>query len=721
MRIKITAAVLLLVLVISILTGCGAAKGLAVNADNDEKNAWLNRTYAVTAEDAKVTDAEMKKAKQWLTDYLLDSQKSGKIGFDFTVGDQQFSEMVDSWTLAVETTADTDVKTDYVLHYTKDGQPLKVTVCATLYKQYPIVEYTPWIENVGVENSRTIREFYGLAQTFAQGKNTDALQVMRWSGSLSSIDSFAPELRTVSVGKVMEMSGTAGKPSHSSMPMFNVSWADQKAKYGVDGIFFSCGWPGQWISEIANHGDGFSVKFRQQDLNSYLMPGEKVRAPLTTLLFWEQDMMRAQNIWRRWVYGVAMPQPNGKPIQTIVAGNTATWTALTATATTENQLNAIAHWKELGLEIDAWQMDAGWYPIASSANGGWWGTGSWYPDPSRFDGGTLKPIADALDEQGVDLILWYEPERMVRSSDWAKQFKGTDWVLELPGSECYLLNLSSDEVTDYLIATILRSMEENGVDVYRQDFNLNGADGVLNYWREADEEGRRGMTENKYLINYLRFYDAILAAYPESFIDNCASGGMRLDLETMKRSAPLWRDDVCYDPISTQSHSYGINFVVPFSGQGFNERDMSIFQYSSRSHMLCFDIIPINLQSEVVSSDLVLNLQQVIREYRTYAPMMTKDYYPLSPYSVKSDAWMAWQFHDSQTNTGMIQVFRRENAKQTQQTYYLSGLEPDMTYTIRDIDAAVVKRATGEELMCNGWKVNVAGTDQAKIYIYDAK
>lgn len=123
---------------------------------------------------------------------------------------------------------------------------------------------------------------------------------------------------------------------------------------------------------------------QQTEFSSYLKPGETVRSPLVTVMFWEKDFVRSQNIWRRWMYNVAMPQPGGEPIKPSISGNTALSTAMSQTATTENQLEAIENWIRSGIDIDCWQIDAG-YNIPDSKGSGWqYNSGNWTPDRSRF-------------------------------------------------------------------------------------------------------------------------------------------------------------------------------------------------------------------------------------------------------------------------------------------------------------------------------------------------
>ena len=40
-----------------------------------------------------------------------------------------------------------------------------------------------------------------------------------------------------------------------------------------------------------------------------------------------------------------------------------------------------------------------------------------------------------------------------------------------------------------------------------------------------------------------RLWDALLEKFPHLIIDNCSSGGHRIDIETLRRSVPLWRSD----------------------------------------------------------------------------------------------------------------------------------------------------------------------------------
>ena len=121
-------------------------------------------------------------------------------------------------------------------------------------------------------------------------------------------------------------------------------------------------------------------------------------------------------------------------------------------------------------------------------------------------------------------------------------------------------------------------LEENSIDYYRQDFNMQPDI----YWAANDEPGRTGMKEIRHIEGLYYFWDYLLSRFPNLLIDNCASGGRRIDWETIGRSAPLWRSDYYHydDPDGYQCHTYGLNFFLPLHGTGSLQTDPYSFRSS---------------------------------------------------------------------------------------------------------------------------------------------
>ena len=74
--------------------------------------------------------------------------------------------------------------------------------------------------------------------------------------------------------------------------------------------------------------------------------------------------------------------------------------------------------------VNALWLDAGWYvtdpnmssPIGSGGRNWFDGYGNYSADPVRFPGGLL-PVSDAAHAAGLRLILWFEPERVMKGNN----------------------------------------------------------------------------------------------------------------------------------------------------------------------------------------------------------------------------------------------------------------------------------------------------------------
>ena len=118
-----------------------------------------------------------------------------------------------------------------------------------------------------------------------------------------------------------------------------------------------------------------------------------------------------------------------------------------------------------------------------------------------------------------------------------------EWLLRTEGRMTNsLLNLGNPECRQWLTDHVCRLIQDNGIKIYRQDHNF----APLEHWRKNEAQDRQGMNENLHVQGYLQFWDDLLARNPGLWIDSCASGGRRNDLETMRRSVPLHYTDYGY-------------------------------------------------------------------------------------------------------------------------------------------------------------------------------
>jgi alpha-galactosidase len=274
------------------------------------------------------------------------------------------------------------------------------------------------------------------------------------------------------------------------------------------------------------------------------------------------------------------------------------------------------------------------------------------------------------------------------------------------------LNLGNPEARQWLTDHIDKLISEQGVDLYRQDFNID----PLDFWRANDAVDRQGITEIRYVTGYLAYWDELRHRHPHMLIDSCASGGRRNDLETMRRAVPLTRSDYLLqiekgEPLSQQSQTYGMALWLPYFGTGINGLDA----YTFRSQMCPALAGTWDLRSKEIPYDL---LRRLLAQWRRIGEYYFGDYYPLTPYNLAADVWLAWQFDRPDLGEGMVQAFRRSNSSYESARFKLRGLDPEARYGVGDVDAPGAQGMTGRELMEHGLMVNVKDQPGAAIILY---
>ncbi|MHB0960570.1 MAG: alpha-galactosidase [Pirellulaceae bacterium] len=293
--------------------------------------------------------------------------------------------------------------------------------------------------------------------------------------------------------------------------------------------------------------------------------------------------------------------------------------------------------------------------------------------------------------------------------------------LSRPGEEGQrLLNLGDVDARQWLTDHIDRLLTEQGIDLYRQDFNID----PLPFWRANDAPDRQGITENHHVTGYLAYWDELRRRHPDMLIDTCASGGRRNDLETLRRAVPLWRSDYAYEPVGHQCMTYGISLWIPYHGTGtvacsqagyYGGGPTPVEPYAFWSNAAPSLGSGIDIRVREIDYDA---LRQLVSQWRNVNRYYYADYYPLTPYSRANTEWIAWQFHDPATHSGVIQAFRRDQCEATSIQLKLRGLDPAATYEFTQLDTSGSMQHAGQELRDAGLTVQSAARPAAVIIIY---
>ncbi len=625
--------------------------------------------------------------------------EAGAPVFSFTYAGQPSSRLLPSWKVERASRALDGSRTERTVRYADPETGLEVRCRAVEYADFPTVEWTVHFRNGGATPTPILQDIQALDLQFARGHYGEFL-LHHAVGSICAVNDYQPLATELPPRVEKRIGGAGGRPTNSDMAYFNL-----EAPTGT-GAIIAVGWPGQWSSLWTRDGElGLRVRAGQELTHLRLLPGEEIRTPLIALQFWTGDWIRAQNLWRRWMLAHNVPRPGGKLPAPDLFGCSSHFLNEMVDANEENQKMCIDRYAAEGIGIGYWWMDAGWYPCEGV---GWTKTGTWEVDRKRFPRG-LRAISDHAHAKGVKTILWFEPER-VHPDTWLTQ-NHPEWIFG--GAAGGLLNLGNPEARQWLTDRADRIVADEGIDLYRQDFNMD----PLGHWRGADPPDRQGIAEIRHVEGYLAYWDELLRRHPGMYIDTCASGGRRNDLETLRRAIPLWRTDYRCEPTGTQCCTYGISLWIPLSGTGAADADAYVFRSNMAPFTNClFDV-------RAASLDYGL-LRRLTAQWRRVAGGYTGDFYPLTEYSTARDAWMAWQFDRPEAGEGFLQAFRREKCIFEVGRLRLRGLDSESLYEVTDLDVGEPRRLSGRELATRGLAVTIAEQPGAVVIVYrkvDAK
>jgi len=642
----------------------------------------------VSSQSPLSTSAKEVNSHQWVKEHFA----RGKIPpFSFVYGGKSSESFIKSWTYRAEKKKTTDPNIEESVFTYSDKQSGLVVKCfVSCFNDFHAVEWVLKFINTSAANSPVIEKAAAINYSFVSDeKGTFILHHAK--GSNAERSDFQPVDENLKIGANVYMTPFGGRSSdNTAFPFFNIEAPGER------GIVVAIGWTGKWYADISQlDAKTVLLKSGMEKLKVVLYSKEEIRTPKICLLFWKgEDRMEGHNQFRQFILAHNFRKINGKFAEYPLSGSFDYGDP--APCNEYNCLRAdyaialVYRYQQFKVAPEVFWLDAGWYTGCGWDKGDWWqNVGNWTPEKDRFPDG-LKPVSDAVHAVGSKFMVWFEPERVRKGTQFEKEHP--EWMLRIPGDENCLFDLGNTTARLWLTDYISDFLKKQGIDYYRQDFNFD----PMPYWEGNDKPDRIGISEIRHIEGLYAYWDSLLVRFPNLLIDNCASGGRRLDLETTLRSAPLWRTDYQYgEPNGYQCHTYGLNFYLPIHGTSVYKTDNYFFRSGLGATMV------MNWEVTGRNSESIPAMQKCIKNYKTLRPYFYSDYYPLTGTGnmTQDNVWLSYQLNRPAQSDGIIIAFRRKDCDEESLVVKLRGLDPKVNYELTDEDSNLAVTKTGEELI----------------------
>lgn len=414
----------------------------------------------------------------------------------------------------------------------------RVVTTMQFYDGTSIVRCTNKVTNIGTEN-QTLEYLSSFCYTGIEKEGTASsddkinmwIPFNGWQKEMSwkkfsfgdlGMDQTQPTI-TQRTSQTIEITNTGNWSTKKYLPMGYIENVEAHSS-----LFWQIEHNGSWHYEIGDQHNNFYLCVSgptelQSQWFKILKPGESFESVPVAVGVAADDFGKAMGELTKYRRMIRRPNQDNEDLPVIFNDY---MNCLFGDPTTEKELPLIDAAAECGCEY--YVIDAGWY-----APGEWWDSvGEWQESRERFPNGIIE-VTDYIRKKGMVAGVWLELEVMGIECEKAKKVPD-DWFFVRHGKRVFdrsrhQLDFRNPEVIAHVDEVIDRVVRDYGVGYIKMDYNIEPGTGTE---IGADSFGD-GLLEHERA--YLRWIDGVFARYPDLVIENCSSGGLRIDYALLSR------------------------------------------------------------------------------------------------------------------------------------------------------------------------------------------
>jgi len=352
----------------------------------------------------------------------------------------------------------------------------------------------------------------------------------RWAYEMGRFDSI------VDGGKAVSEELAAGESGSRSNPFVMVSRPETTDDYG-EAYGFNLIYSGNHYEALSSNAASISrfvSGIQPVGFNWKLEKGESFEAPEAVMTYSDEGYNGLSGNMHRFVRKhIVRGYWRDKERPVLINS----WEANYFNFTQGSLLSLAKEAKKCGIEL--FVMDDGWF---GQRNDDHRSLGDWYENKKKLPGG-IKELAQKMNDLGMELGVWVEPEMVNKDSDLYRSHP--DWAVQVPGQSHsegrnqMNLDLTRKEVQDYIIEAMKKVFSAGNVSYVKWDMNRIFSD----RFSTSLSPDRQGEFQHRYYIGLYRVLKELTDAFPKILFEGCSAGGNRFDLGMLSYFPQIWGSD----------------------------------------------------------------------------------------------------------------------------------------------------------------------------------
>ena len=419
------------------------------------------------------------------------------------------------------------------------------------------------------------------------------------------------------------------------------------------------------------------------DNNWILEKGKTFHTPEVVLTYSDSGLTGLSNQLHYFVRNHILRRIWKNKVRPILINN---WEATYFDFNEEKLLCLAEEAKNVGIEL--FVLDDGWFKKRNSDTSS---LGDWEVDLDKLPKG-IDSLADKIHSMGLKFGLWFEPEMISRDSNLYS--KHPDWVLGVKnrklslGRNQYILDLSREEVQNYIIDILSERFSEAPISYVKWDMNRN-----------MTEITYRDLP-HKYILGLYKILETLTSKFPHILFEGCAAGGGRFDAGILHYMPQIWTSDDT-DAIERIKIQHGTSMGYPTLAMGAHVSDIPNHQtarntnFDIRNYVAYFGAFGYELNLLNFTEEMDRKVMEHIKFYKENRKLLQfGDFHRIdSPFNGNTASWIIVNKDKTEAIAVHFQILAEPNPGYNKKIV-LKGLDPDKKYLVNNN-----LEAYGDELM----------------------